>query len=226
MRWLLGVLIFTGGMFALAYSNASQIVGNEETNPSIEAEVEAPQSDQSDNQTPTNPSSALEETPDPVIETVEPSTDENEEAPISVALESTREELSIDTPDDNANPSDPDSNADNVEVMDSSDDEIVTSSFTGDASWYSPSLAGNPTASGEPYVPELFTAAHRTLEFGTMVRVTRVSSGASVIVRVNDRGPFIEGRVIDVSEAAAEILDIKIDGHAIVRVDVLSSENN
>jgi rare lipoprotein A len=70
------------------------------------------------------------------------------------------------------------------------------------ASWYGDAFRGQPTASGEPYNPDDFTAAHRSLPLGTVVTVTRVSSGASVKVRINDRGPFVGNRCIDLSEAA------------------------
>lgn len=75
------------------------------------------------------------------------------------------------------------------------------------ASYYSDSLAGNSTASGEPYDPNKMTAAHRTLDFGTRLRVTREGYG-EVIVTVNDRGPFVDGRIIDLSRAAAEKIDM------------------
>lgn len=100
--------------------------------------------------------------------------------------------------------------------------EVANPSFTevGDASYYADSLAGNPTASGEPYDPDELTAAHRTLEFGTEVCVTNTRNGRSVLVRVNDRGPFTEGRILDVSRRAAEALDLVAAGHAPVRIDV------
>jgi rare lipoprotein A len=77
------------------------------------------------------------------------------------------------------------------------------------------------TASGEKFDAQELTAAHRTLPFGTRVRVTNVSTGRSVTVRVNDRGPFIPGRVIDVSSSAAETLGITGQGIAKVKLDVL-----
>src|SRR3546814_18170526 len=73
----------------------------------------------------------------------------------------------------------------------------------GMASYYGNELAGNRTANGERFDPGQLTAAHRTLPFGSMVRVTNMSNGDSVIVRINDRGPFARGRVIDVRSAAA-----------------------
>lgn len=91
-------------------------------------------------------------------------------------------------------------------------------SQTGEASKYSPELAGEPTASGEPYDPGALTAAHRTLPLGTRVTVTNVANGRSVTVRINDRGPFVAGRIIDLSQAAfsrigrpgAGLLDVRI----------------
>jgi len=94
--------------------------------------------------------------------------------------------------------------------------------FTGRASYYHDSLAGNRTASGERYDPTAFTAASRTLPFGTELRVTRVDTGATVDVRVNDRGPFgRRTRILDLSRAAAERLDMIRAGVVRVRVRVL-----
>lgn len=78
------------------------------------------------------------------------------------------------------------------------------------------------TASGEMMNPKAMTAAHRTLPFGTRVRVTAVHSGRSVVVRINDRGPFIRGRIIDVSTAAARALGIVGAGVAKVEIQVVS----
>ncbi|HUH06166.1 MAG TPA: septal ring lytic transglycosylase RlpA family protein [Egibacteraceae bacterium] len=99
--------------------------------------------------------------------------------------------------------------------------EQVTGSFSGSASWYGPGFEGAKTASGERFDPDDLTAAHRTLAFGTRVRVTNQANGAQVIVRINDRGPFHGGRVIDVSEAAAEILGMKSSGTASVLCEIL-----
>jgi rare lipoprotein A len=93
-----------------------------------------------------------------------------------------------------------------------------TSAADGTASFY---RQGSRTASGEKFDPNELTAAHRTLPFGTRVRVTNVSTGRSVTVRVNDRGPFIDGRVIDVSHAAAESLGMTGKGVAKVKLDVV-----
>lgn len=92
---------------------------------------------------------------------------------------------------------------------------------TGIASWYGPGYAGNKTANGETFDPRALTAAHRKLPFNTRVRVTVVATGKSVDVRINDRGPYIDGRIIDVSERAAEVLGIKDQGLAEVRLTVL-----
>ncbi|PZR14971.1 MAG: septal ring lytic transglycosylase RlpA family lipoprotein [Archangium gephyra] len=88
----------------------------------------------------------------------------------------------------------------------------------GLASFYGKELHGRPTASGEPFDKEAFTAAHRTLPFGACVLVTVLASGATVEVRVNDRGPFVAGRIIDVSEAAARTLGFIDAGVARVRL--------
>lgn len=78
----------------------------------------------------------------------------------------------------------------------------------GQASWYGPGFQGRRTASGERYDMHALTAAHRTLPFGTLVRVRSLVNGREVDVRINDRGPFSRGRVIDLSRAAAETLDM------------------
>jgi rare lipoprotein A len=91
----------------------------------------------------------------------------------------------------------------------------------GKASWYGRALAGNPTASGEPFRPSRRTAAHKTLPFGTVVRVTRSDTGARVRVVINDRGPFVEGRVIDLSRRAARRIDMLKAGVVPVEVEVV-----
>jgi len=98
----------------------------------------------------------------------------------------------------------------------------ASASFEGAVSYYADSLAGNSTASGEPYDPAELTAASRTLPFGTVLRVTRPDTGRSVIVRVNDRGPFgRRQRVLDLSRSAAEALDMIRRGVVDVRVEVV-----
>ena len=84
------------------------------------------------------------------------------------------------------------------------------------ASWYGPGFHGRKTASGERFNTGALTAAHKTLPFGTRVRVVNVNTGRSVVVRINDRGPFIRGRVIDLSKAAARA--IGMDGVARVKL--------
>lgn len=92
---------------------------------------------------------------------------------------------------------------------------------SGEASFYHSSLEGKPTASGEPYEGAKLTAAHRTLPFGSRVRVTNLSNGRSVIVRINDRGPFARRRVIDLSRTAAEQLGMVNRGRARVRLELI-----
>jgi rare lipoprotein A len=92
----------------------------------------------------------------------------------------------------------------------------------GKASYYANSLAGNRTASGERYHPRKLTAASRNLPFGTIVRVVREDNGRSVIVRINDRGPFgRRARILDLSRAAAEQLDMIRKGVVQVRAEIL-----
>jgi rare lipoprotein A len=94
--------------------------------------------------------------------------------------------------------------------------------FEGNASWYGPGFAGRRTASGEVFDPAQLTAAHRSLPFGTLVRVVNLDNGRSVEVRINDRGPFKPDRVIDLSRAAAERLAMVSSGVARVRVEPLA----
>ncbi len=91
----------------------------------------------------------------------------------------------------------------------------------GDASYYADSLQGNKTASGEPYDRDGLTAAHRTLPFGTRVKVTYPKTGKSVEVVINDRGPHDDARIIDLSGAAADRLGLKDAGHGDVVLEVL-----
>lgn len=91
----------------------------------------------------------------------------------------------------------------------------------GRASWYADALAGRATASGERYDPTTLIAAHRALPFGTRLRVMNLDNGRVVEVRVVDRGPFVAGRVIDLSRRAAEQIGMIRAGHARVRIEVL-----
>jgi rare lipoprotein A len=93
---------------------------------------------------------------------------------------------------------------------------------TGIASWYGPTFYGHHTANGEMYDGNALTAAHKTLPLPVNVRVTNLDNGKSLIVRVNDRGPFARGRIIDLSKRAAELLDVVQTGTARVRVTYLS----
>ena len=92
---------------------------------------------------------------------------------------------------------------------------------TGIASWYGPTFYGHHTANGEMYDGNSLTAAHKTLPLPVNVRVTNLSTGKSIVVRVNDRGPYARGRIIDLSKRAAELLDVTQTGTARVRVTYL-----
>ncbi len=96
---------------------------------------------------------------------------------------------------------------------------------TGIASWYGPDFHGKRTANGERYDQHELTAAHRTLQMPSLVRVTNLENGRSVVVRINDRGPFAHGRIIDVSKRAAELLGFIGKGTARVRLEVLTRES-
>ncbi|HUG83397.1 MAG TPA: septal ring lytic transglycosylase RlpA family protein [Euzebya sp.] len=111
---------------------------------------------------------------------------------------------------------------DEDDAPEESSEPAVLGTFSGVASWYGPGLEGNETANGETFDPSQLTAAHRTLPFNTIVRVTNLGNGRVVEVRINDRGPFSDHRVLDVSSAAADVLDMKHDGVADIRGDILS----
>lgn len=106
-------------------------------------------------------------------------------------------------------------------------DDVVTDAsgrihqMTGIASWYGKKFQGRKTASGEPFDRHKMTAAHRTLPFQTLVRVIDPETRKSVVVRINDRGPWRDERVIDLSEAAATDLDMRQRGLLHVRIEVL-----
>jgi rare lipoprotein A len=93
----------------------------------------------------------------------------------------------------------------------------------GKASWYGRVFQHHKTASGEPYDMHDFTAAHRTLPLGTWVKVTNLRNDHSVMVRINDRGPMLKGRILDLSYGAATILGIRDTGIARVRLDVIET---
>lgn len=93
--------------------------------------------------------------------------------------------------------------------------------LTGVASWYGPKFQGRPTANGETFDMTKLTAAHPSLPFDTRVRVTNPKTGKSVVVRINDRGPFAGGRVIDLSRDAAKAIGLMRAGVGKVRIEVL-----
>jgi rare lipoprotein A len=99
-------------------------------------------------------------------------------------------------------------------------------SFTqqGVASWYGQSHHGRRTASGEPYDMNGLTAAHRTLPFGTVVRVTRLDNGRAVKVRINDRGPHVAGRILDLSARAARDIGMTESGTAPVKIEQFAAD--
>lgn len=96
---------------------------------------------------------------------------------------------------------------------------------TGIASWYGPGFHGKKTANGEIYDQFDLTAAHRTLPLPSMVRVTNLGNGRSITVRLNDRGPFANNRIIDLSRRSAELLGFRIQGTAKVKVEILEEES-
>lgn len=89
----------------------------------------------------------------------------------------------------------------------------------GDASWYGDPFTGRPTASGEIFDPRAMTAAHRTLPLGAVVRVTNLQNGRSALVRINDRGPYVAGRILDCSEGTARALGFRRRGVTRVAID-------
>ena len=108
-----------------------------------------------------------------------------------------------------------------IVTPEAAEEKIYKAIGQGTASYYGRELAGNRTASGERFNPNGLTAAHRTLPLGTRLRVTNVANGRSVIVRVNDRGPFVGKRVIDVSLGAAQEIQMIRSGTAQVRLELV-----
>lgn len=96
---------------------------------------------------------------------------------------------------------------------------------TGIASWYGDQFAGKLTANGEIFEPDIVSAAHKTLPMPSAVRVINLENGRSLVVRINDRGPFVSGRIIDLSREAARLLGFKKQGIARVRVQILAEES-
>ncbi len=103
--------------------------------------------------------------------------------------------------------------------------ETYSKTETGTASWYGPNFHGKQTANGEIFDKFELTAAHRTLQMPSIIRVTNLTNGRSLIMRVNDRGPFAHDRVLDVSERGAELLGFKNQGTAKVKIQVLPEES-
>lgn len=103
-------------------------------------------------------------------------------------------------------------------------DERVVYRETGEASWYGPGFHGRPTASGEAFDPSALTAAHRALPLGSEVAVTNLENGRTVVVAINDRGPFVDGRDLDLSQAAAKRLGMVESGVAVVRIEATRSQ--
>lgn len=119
-------------------------------------------------------------------------------------------------------PVEPDAQASGSQLAKEYGDKAALDSFGGKATYYADSLAGNHTANGDVYDPDEFTAAHKKLPFGTVLRVVRVDTKATTYVRVNDRGPFGPAdRVIDLSKAAAKELDMMRAGVVAVRVEIV-----
>ena len=96
---------------------------------------------------------------------------------------------------------------------------------TGRASWYGPGFRGRKTASGKIFDDSKFTAAHKTLPLGTIAKVTNLSNGKSVKVEINDRGPYVDGRIIDLSHAAAHALGMVDRGVAHVEIEPVSDKS-
>jgi rare lipoprotein A len=92
----------------------------------------------------------------------------------------------------------------------------------GIVSWYGFDHIGRKTATGAMFNPEALTAAHKSLPFGAIVRVTRLDTGADVLVTIDDRGPYVDGRIIDLAKRPADLLGLRVDGIAPCRVEVLA----
>jgi rare lipoprotein A (peptidoglycan hydrolase) len=139
-----------------------------------------------------------------------------EPAPVSSASPASAAAVSDESP------APKDFSAEHSELVERYAKKKALSTLRGEASYYGRGFAGRKTASGETFEPGRYTAAHRSLPFGTVLRVTRVGTKSVVYVRVNDRGPFgKKRRILDLSEAAAGELEMLRDGVCEVRVEVL-----
>ena len=103
-----------------------------------------------------------------------------------------------------------------------SSDSLENSPQYGKASWYGSKFHGRKTASGERFNKHSYTGAHKKLPFGTIIRVTNLRNGKEVYIKLNDRGPFINGRILDVSRAAAKAIGLINRGVIQVKVEVIS----
>ena len=101
---------------------------------------------------------------------------------------------------------------------------FIRPTSVGIASYYSNGLTGKKTASGERYDPNKLTAAHKTLPIGTIVKVTNLGNNKQVVVKINDRGPYVRGRIIDLSYSAARQLGMLKDGITKVKIEVVSKK--
>lgn len=101
-------------------------------------------------------------------------------------------------------------------------DTVKTVASNAKASWYGPGFHGRQTANGEKFNQNAMTAAHKTLKLGTRVLVENVENGMQVVLRVNDRGPYIEGRALDVSKKAADVLGFREEGVAKIKLSICS----
>jgi rare lipoprotein A len=111
---------------------------------------------------------------------------------------------------------------DEIDVEMSTAQEVKPEGIVGLASFYAAKFNGKRTASGEKFSSKVLTAAHLTLPFGTLLRVTNLRNMKSVIVRVNDRGPHVRGRIVDLSRTAAELIGITRSGVARVELEILT----
>ncbi|MCT7950226.1 septal ring lytic transglycosylase RlpA family protein [Ancylothrix sp. C2] len=124
------------------------------------------------------------------------------------------------------NPYQTNTNQVSYSVQQPSTNTQVLSRISGWASWYGPGFHGNTSASGEIFNQNDLTAAHKELPFGTFVRVTNLDNGLSVIVRINDRGPYVGDRIIDLSAGAAQAIGMMGSGVAPVSVEILGTQNS
>ena len=109
------------------------------------------------------------------------------------------------------------------QVTNAKEDISIRQVLSGAASWYGGQFHGRTTANGERYDMNALTAAHRSLPFGTKVRVTNLKNGQSVTVRINDRGPYVGQRIIDLSRGAAQAVNMIRAGVALVKLEILGS---